>query len=174
MFGMLEIFTGAKAVVSLVPPIIKVIDTLKKQKREPTLDRVIQQVRLDALESAQALRSEIIAVLHDFHDMHVSPDTPLSRLGEDLSWVSDPLKKRRIQKRRDRVNDIHRNLTSATDQLGSVLACMHRIDGLGDAYSAADAIRRELDGVLFNEPSMGQLLETYLRLLDEYISGLQG
>ena len=173
MFALMELFTGTKAVVSLVPPMLKVVETLKKQRKDPTLERVIQQVRIDALESAQGLKSELIAVLHDFHGMQVSLRIPLSRAGDDLSWLTDPVKKHRIQQRRDKINEIHRSLTSATDHLGSVLACMQRTEGLGECYAVASEIRRELDQLALREPSMGESLESYLRLIDDYIAQLQ-
>jgi hypothetical protein len=172
MFGILEIFTGAKAVVPLVPGVIDVIRKLEKQNQDPSLARIVQQVRLDTLEAAQNLRSELVAVLQD-KKMDAQLDAPLKKLGDNLSWLKDPVTKRRVQKTRDRINQIHRDLSISTDDLAAILLCMQRTDGLGDAYYAAEAARADLDGVLAKQPPLREVLSTYIEFLDGYITQLQ-
>ncbi len=172
MFGFIEIITGAKAVVPLVPGVINIVEKLKNEKQDPTLTRVVQQVRLDALEGAQRLRSELVAVLQDKR-MDSELSLPLKRVGDDLSWLRDPVKKHRVQQCRDRINQIHRDLSSSTDDLASVLACMQRTEGFGGAYEAAEAVRADLDGLLSTQPPLRNVLETYIKLLDNYITRLQ-
>ena len=43
MFGFIEIITGAKAIVPLVPGVIKIIEKLNEEKQDPTLARIVQQ-----------------------------------------------------------------------------------------------------------------------------------
>jgi len=172
MFGFIEIITGAKAVVPLVPGVIKIVEKLNEQKQDPTLARIIQQVRLDTLEGAQRLRGELVAVLQD-KTMDSQLDVPLKKVGDDLSWLRDPLKKRRVQKYRDRIDQIHRDLTSSTDDFAGILACMQRTERLGDAYEAAEAARADLDGLLAGQPPLRKVLETYIKFLDGYIQRLQ-
>jgi len=173
MFGFIEIITGAKAVVPLVPGVIKIIEKLNEEKQDPTLARIVQQARLDTLEGAQKLRGELLEVLQD-KTMDTQLDVPLKQLGDDLSWLTDPLKKRRVQKYRDRIDQLHRDLTTSTDDLAAILACMQRTNGLGDAYVEAEAVRRDLDGLLFNQPPLRKVLETYINFLERYIKRLQG
>jgi hypothetical protein len=172
MFGFLEIITGAKQVVPLVPGVIEIVEKLAKQKEDPNLARILQQVRLDTLEGARELRGELIALLQD-KTLDSQLDVSLKQIGENLSWIRDPLKKRRVQKYRDRINEIHRNLTSSTDDLAGILACMQRTEGLGTAYEAAEAARVELDGLLQRKPSVREVLETYIKFIDAYIVRLQ-
>ena len=172
MFGFLEIITGAKAVVPLVPGVIKIVEKLNEQKQDPNLARILQQVRLDTLEGAQRLRDELVALLQD-KTMDSQLNVPLKKVGDDLSWLRDPIKKRRVQKYRDRINGIHRDLTSSTDDLAGILACMQRTEGLGDAYVAAEAARAELDGLLSSQPPVRKVLETYVTFLDRYLERLQ-
>jgi hypothetical protein len=172
MFGFIEIITGAKAVVPLVPGVIKVIEKLNEDKQDPTLARIVQQARLDTLEGALKLRSELLEVLQD-RTMDAQLDVPLKQLGNDLSWLTDPLKKRRVQKYRDRIDQIHRDLTTSTDDLAAILACMQRTNGLGDAYVEAEAVRRDLDGLLSNQPPLRKVIESYINFLERYIKRLQ-
>jgi len=172
MFGFLEIITGAKQVVPLVPGVIEIVEKLTKQKEDPNLARILQQVRLDTLESARELRGELVALLQD-KTLDSQLDVPLKEVGDNLSWIRDPVKKRRVQKYRDRINEIHRNLTSSTDDLAGILACMQRTEGLGKAYEAAEAARAELDGLLQGKPPVRKVLETYIKFIDAYIVRLQ-
>jgi hypothetical protein len=172
MFGIIEIITGAKAVVPLVPGVIDIVEKLNKQKQDPTLVRIVQQVRIDTLEGAKRLRSELVAVLQD-KTMDSELSLPLKRVGDDLSWLRDPVKKLRVQQCRDRINQVHRDLTSSTDELASILACMQRTEGFGDAYEVAEGVRADLDGLLSSQPPLRKVLETYIKFLDSYITRLQ-
>ena len=172
MFGFLEIITGAKQVLPLVPGVIEVVEKLTKQKEDPNLARILQQVRLDTLEGARELRGELVALLQD-KALDSQLDVSLKEVGDNLSWIRDPLKKRRVQKYRDRINEIHRNLTSSTDDLAGILACMQRTEGLGRAYEAAEAARADLDGLLQGKPPVRKVLETYIKFIDAYIVRLQ-
>jgi hypothetical protein len=146
---------------------------LKEQEEDPSLARIVQQVRLDTLDGARELRSELIAVLQD-KTMDAQLNVSLKKLGDNLSWIKDPIKKMRIQKCRDRINQVHRDLTTSTDDLAAILLCMQRTDGLGDAYVAAEAVRGDLDGLLASQPPLRKVLETYINFLDAYITRLQG
>src|SRR5438093_281470 len=105
MFGFIEIITGAKAVVPLVPGVIKIVEKLNEQKQDPNLARILQQVRLDTLEGAQRLRTELVALLQD-DTMQSQLDVSLRKVGDSLSWLRDPIQKRRVQKYRDRIDQI--------------------------------------------------------------------
>jgi hypothetical protein len=172
MFGFIEIITGARTVVPLVPGIIKIIEKLNEQKQDPTLLRIVQQVRLDTLEGAQKLRGELVEVLQD-KTMDAQLNVPLKKVGDDLSWITDPIKKWRVQKYRDRIDQVHRDITNSTDHLAAILACMQRTSGLGDAYEAAEAVRSDLDGLLAKQPPLREVLKTYINFLDGYIKRLQ-
>jgi len=50
---------------------------------------------------------------------------------------------------------------------------VQRTDGLGDAYEVAEAVRGDLDGLLSKQPPLREVLETYIKFLDKYITALQ-
>ena len=168
MFGFIEIVTDAKAIIPLVPGVINIIEKLNQQKEE----RSLTQVRLDTLEGAKKLKSELVEVLQD-KTMDAQLDVPLKEIGDDLSWITDPIKKWHVQKCRDRIDQVHRDLTNSTDHLAAILACMQRTGGLGDAYKVAEAVRADLDGLLSNQPPLRKVLETYINFLNGYINRLQ-
>ncbi len=174
MFSLVEVFTGAKDVLQLIPPAIKIIEKLEQQKEDPTLVRILQQIRVDTLEGCQALRAELTQILKDVQSLNLPIDKPLGKVYEDLSWITDPMKKRKVQKLRDRVGEIHQDLTNATDHLASVLACMQKTAGLEDAYRTAETTRKDLDAILYDQPPLRKILETYIKFLDGYIIKLQG
>jgi hypothetical protein len=91
MFGFIEIITGAKAVVPLVPGVIKIVEKLNEEERDPTLAQILQQTRLDTLEGALNLRNELIEMLQD-ETIHVQLAVPLKRIGNDLSWLTTLLR----------------------------------------------------------------------------------
>lgn len=167
MFGLIEVATGAKAVIPLVAAVIKVIEKLNHNQQDSTFAQVVQQVRIDTLECAQGLRNELSGlVLHpigvlDVHQRVLPLDLPLNKFGNHQSCITDPIKKRRIQKHRDRIGEIHRDLTASTDHLAAVLACMQRTSGLGEAYGVAESVRRDLDEILLKQPGLRSVLESY-------------
>jgi len=173
MFGFFEVIAGTKAVLPLVPGVITIVQKLKKQDKDPTLARMVEQIRLDTLESAQRMRTELITMLQD-PTFDAQLKLPVKQLGDDLSYLKDPAKKRHVHKCRDRIQAIHRELTNSTDDLTSLLVCLQRTEGLGEALAVTEAVRESLDNVLSKQPPVREVLDAYIKALDDYIDKLGG
>ena len=178
MISMFEILSDTKVIIALVATVTEVIERQNLNQWDRKFNHVIQQVRLETLESAKELRDEIDVLLEhpaghlDVRQGIIPLDVPLDKF-RNVALDTDPIKMRKIQKHRNHVGNIRDDLTTSSDHFAAFLACNERTSGLEKAYEVAETVRLELEERHRKQPKLRSILESYIHLLDEYIKRLR-
>jgi hypothetical protein len=175
LLGLSDLVTGTKELLPLVPPLVEVFRKLQSQGQSPTTLQALHQMRLDSIESCQKLRMQLTQAIHDLPSIGVNIDQSLSLNYQRLSWFSNFPSKVQLAAQRRRIRQVHLQLSSASDELASMLVCAGSADGVGAAYQRAMEVRRYVDGLALDEGiSIRDLLLKYASIVDGYIMELQG
>jgi hypothetical protein len=167
MIELATAFEAGKAGLGLAGEVITIVERLKKQgERDITLRRLLDALRLRALEISRQTESDLARIRAELEDAHVDWDRSIEELLADARWYQWSVKST-LRDARDRFRGMENCLRLLVDDLTSLLLCSGRIAETDGAFAAAQWEKQTLITRVGTQVPLKQLLEALAAMATE-------
>lgn len=171
MFIIDDWVAASSAAASMVPPMISVVKQLKKSEKDPSAQRLIQELINKTKENCENMLAEVEGLTEEMEIIFSKEELelPLTNIYNNLKWLRNPVVKLKLSHKLTRMSNIRKEIVNSSDNLVALIICNGSIENVSESYKESRKIRADLAQRTVSDASFFEQTEYFKSLLNNYI-----
>ncbi len=154
-FGIDDAIGAAASGIDLVDTCVKIVKEYRKQKRDIDIERLIDQVRVTALERIDEADKALVRLERLLRDKGVRMDQTLQQAIQNAGFWH-PIESFKLREIRNSFNKISDSVYSAVDDIAALVRCKRLTEPMGVAVVASAKEKHEMNKRVLESPAIGE------------------